>query len=584
MSDLIARLRKLRAKAESINVSLVDDLCSFYGHNKPVFRRLPTGSDEEGNVTTTCSCLMSLATSGKLIPGFIKIKDLESNAESEARDQIIEVFEQAVGAPWTSSGLPDLNAFSSLIVLRTAGILSHSGETPLKKPVLEMTHQSHDREGNVIKGAPARNLKEIAQKRFIETLPISFQVSSFPPTPAIGYWFVDAIDKLELTAEVDEARWVKIVRWASREFARQLSLVTSEHAARMDPVALAAAACLCTRLRRLIAEKNVAPLKRDALMAMLPTKIEVDKAILQSFESQQKSGIWPKYFPLFNYGKDEAGSNYFFSFELLEAIVGEFQKSDLLENGFVLDGIERALDWCSSNRLEYKIADTSYRGWNSGGQIGTLSEGKPESWATAVVHMFLWKLRVTLCWLIRKHILIKYGAGLREITKPDNDWNKYIDSPVKLPDEEETTVKKLLEDEILKQIKRGGSDARMDDKIMDRRSALLFGPPGTAKTSLVSALSSKIGWPLIELNPSNFLGQGLEHIYQQVEDVFNDLNDVWGAVIFFDEMDALAHSRTDTAIDVTRQLLTTSMLPKLSRLHGDRRVLFFMATNDSFRH
>jgi SpoVK/Ycf46/Vps4 family AAA+-type ATPase len=70
----------------------------------------------------------------------------------------------------------------------------------------------------------------------------------------------------------------------------------------------------------------------------------------------------------------------------------------------------------------------------------------------------------------------------------------------------------------------------------------------------------------------------LEQIYQQVETVFTDLNDLWGVVVFFDEMDALASKRTDT-IDVTRQLLTTSMLPKLSKLHGDRRVLFFMATN-----
>ena len=579
MSDLIARLRKLRTKAESINSTLVDDLYPFYGHKEPVFRRLPVGSDEEGNVTTTCSCLMSLATSRKLIPAFIKIKDLESEAEPEARNRIMEVFEHVVNASWTSSGLPDLNAFSALIVLRAAGILSQCAETPLTKPALDMTHRSYDKEGNVIKGEPARNLKEIALKEFIEDVPNSFKVGKFPPTPAIGYWFVDAIDKLGLTAEVDDARWKLITLWASQEFARQFSLVTSEVAARMDPVALAAAACLCTRLRRLIAEKSVAVGKRDELMKLLPTKIEVNKAILQALESQQRSGIWPKYFPLFNYGKDDAaGSNYFFSFELLEAIVGEFEKSDLLENGLVLDGIERALDWCERNRLEYKIHDNTYRGWNSGGQIATLAEGKPESWATAVVHMFLWKLRETLCWLIRKHTLIKYGAVLQEVTKPDEDWKKFIDSPIKLPDEV-TTVKKIIEEEILKQISKQGDDVQMDDEIAGRRSVLLFGPPGTAKTSLVSALSSKIKWPLIELNPSNFLGMGLEKIYKQVEDVFNDLNDVWGTVIFFDEMDALAHSRTDDTIDVTRQLLTTSMLPKLSRLHGDRRVLFFMATN-----
>lgn len=43
-------------------------------------------------------------------------------------------------------------------------------------------------------------------------------------------------------------------------------------------------------------------------------------------------------------------------------------------------------------------------------------------------------------------------------------------------------------------------------------------------------------------------------------------------------MDALAQKREE-GIDVTRQFLTTSMLPKLSMLHDEARVLFFMATN-----
>jgi len=49
-------------------------------------------------------------------------------------------------------------------------------------------------------------------------------------------------------------------------------------------------------------------------------------------------------------------------------------------------------------------------------------------------------------------------------------------------------------------------------------------------------------------------------------------------VVFFDEMDALAQRRAE-GIDVVRQFLTTSMLPKLTRLHDDARVIFFMATN-----
>lgn len=572
MSDLIARLRTLRTEAESVNATLVDDLKPFFGPGKPMFRRLPDSDEQRRNVTTTCSCLMSLATSGKIVEGFREIKSTNSDTEAQTFNR--EVFEHAVNSPWMSSGLDDLNAFSSLIVLRAAGILSRSNEGPSIKQTLNMVHSKHIwKDGEPRKVGPEQTLRQVAQDK-IKQVPDSFRVGAYPPTAAIAYWFAEATENLNL--KVSDARFEKVTIWASREFARQVSLVASEHDAMKDPMAMAAAACLSWRLRDQTAGKKAE--LRDRLMSILPTEIEIKRAVLRAFDSQQNTGIWPKYFPLFNYGMGEAGSNYFFSFELLEVILGEFEKSDLLEEKVVLDGIERALNWCKSNRLEYRSGNLTYKGWNSGGQITTLKEGKPESWSTAVIHMFLWKLQAALCWQIKKHTLIKYSAAPPEVIKPDDtQWDNFIDSPVSLPDEE-TTVKKLIGEEILEQIKKPGKDIQVRDRIEERRSVLLFGPPGTAKTSLVRAVSSRVGWPLIELDPSNFLGQGLENIYQQVEDVFTDLNDVWGAVIFFDEMDALASKRTDT-IDVTRELLTTSMLPKLSRLHGDRRVLFFMATN-----
>lgn len=581
MTDLIARLRNLRTKAASINATLIDDLSPFYGQKKPVFRRLPIGSDEEGNVTTTCSCLMSLATARKLIPSFIKIKKLKADAEDIARDQITAVFRHAVGSRWTSSGLPDLNAFSALIVLRAAGVLTRCPEAPLKELALAMTHPKDGGADIPITAKTNHTLKEIAKQIFIKDVPDSFRVSNFPATPAIGYWFVDAIDRLQLTSTVGEKKWNSITQWVSKEFARQLALVTSEHAAMMDPVAMAAAACLCTRLRRLLSEQDVVPSeKRDELMLEMPTRIEVERAILKAFEKQQDSGIWPKYFPLFNYGgQDEAGSNYFFSFELLEIVVGEFEKSDLLEDLSVLKGIEQALAWCDSNRLEYKVGETTFKGWNSGGQIMTLKEGKPESWATAVVHMFLTKLRSALSYSIRKQILAKYEATPPELVKKsDTDWEKQLDSPLKLIGEEDaTSVIKLVEDEIVSYVDDSSNDDP-DHKMGHRRSALLFGPPGTSKTSIVRALATRIGWALVELNPSDFLKQGLENIYSQTNEIFNDLSDLWRVVVFFDEMDALAQKRAE-GIDVVRQFLTTSMLPKLSRLHDDSRVIFFMATN-----
>jgi hypothetical protein len=565
MVEAIQNLRELRKKAASINATLVDDLKPFFVTDALVFRRLPTGSDDKGNVTNTCSCLMALATAEKLLD-FFKVHPTPSIVDAQVR--ITEIFENAVKTEWTSSGLKDDNAFSSLIVLRTAGLLSKSAEKPLTRPVLEMTHTTRQQmEDGSVKEGPTRTLKQIAIE-FGKKAPDSFRVDDYPATPGIAYWFVDAGENL--MPDIGETVWQKITEWSSESFARQVSLVSAQHDAMKDPVAMALAACLATRLRKIISAQAFT--NRDGMIQGLPTNIEVEQAVLNAFRFQEESGIWPKYFPLFNYKKGGAGSNYLFSFEVLEVIVHEFENSSLLEKEIILSGLARALDWCESNRLTYEHEGRVYQGWNSGGQITTLMQGKPEAWATAMVHMFLHKLRSALSVLIKRRTLLKYGVSPSGSNRPDSrEWEKFIDSPVRLRvDGRETTVKTLVQEQILNPIEN-------DKRIGERRSALLFGPPGTAKTSLVRAIAQKIDWPLVELNPSDFLKNGLENIYSQADSIFNDLNDLWHSVVFFDEMDALARKRAP-GLDVFRQFLTTSMLPKLSRLHDDARVLFFMAT------
>jgi SpoVK/Ycf46/Vps4 family AAA+-type ATPase len=75
-------------------------------------------------------------------------------------------------------------------------------------------------------------------------------------------------------------------------------------------------------------------------------------------------------------------------------------------------------------------------------------------------------------------------------------------------------------------------------------------------------------------------------VHARVDKVFNDLMDLRRCVVFFDEMDALAQTREGTSeaedsdsLDVTRLLLTTSMLPKLADLWERAGVIFLMATN-----
>ncbi len=112
-------------------------------------------------------------------------------------------------------------------------------------------------------------------------------------------------------------------------------------------------------------------------------------------------------------------------------------------------------------------------------------------------------------------------------------------------------------------------------------SFILYGPPGSGKTHAVSVMAQELGWPLISLSPSNFIRYGADKMEELALQVFEDLGELYHAVVFFDECDEIFRSRSDQSA-VSRNSLsfaTASMLPKLQALSKRQRVIFVLATN-----
>ncbi len=283
---------------------------------------------------------------------------------------------------------------------------------------------------------------------------------------------------------------------------------------------------------------------------------------------------------------------------MLEAILQEFPET-VREKG-LLDRLDHSLDWLERNRLEWR-GDNLFSGWNAGGDLPALQNGEPESWPTGVAHMFLHRLQTALSVQIQDLVLQKYRERVQRFSDLPLDsrmdsWNSYLDCDLPPLNAPRDTVKGLLQVEVLEPAEEAVKhhqesiaclvNGRLgpDFRLKERRSALLFGPPGTSKTSLAEAVAQRLRWTFVELTPSDFLKGGMEGIYERVNEVFDDLTDLFGAVILFDEMDALVQSREpgETApreLDVTQKFLTTSMLPKLLQLRKRGRTIFFMATN-----
>ncbi len=110
------------------------------------------------------------------------------------------------------------------------------------------------------------------------------------------------------------------------------------------------------------------------------------------------------------------------------------------------------------------------------------------------------------------------------------------------------------------------------------RSAILFGPPGTSKTSLIRALADVIEWKYVEIHASHFVAEGLTEVQKTADRIFRQLSELDHAVVLFDEIDELVRER-DMEKDAFGRFLTTSMLPKLAELWEARKILYFVATN-----
>ena len=114
-------------------------------------------------------------------------------------------------------------------------------------------------------------------------------------------------------------------------------------------------------------------------------------------------------------------------------------------------------------------------------------------------------------------------------------------------------------------------------------SPILYGPPGTGKTTLIGALASSCGVPLVSVTPSDIIVGGAEKLEQRARDVFRALALLTRVVILFDEFDPVLRAGRGKQKNLSVfEFLTPGMLPKLKDLHDQakrRSVAYALLTN-----
>lgn len=437
----------------------------------------------------------------------------------------------------TSAGLPDDNPYTVAWTLEALTALQPYSD-PLDPPDQERAAQIEEILTDALKNGGVR-------------------IDEYPPTAYLTQLVTRALDHRDkLTSLAKDA----VRKWALAELPRQINLVQA-NSKTADPFAVAYLAILVA---------GTTPRNETN-----PELTSIQRVALKTFfESQRKDGTWPLSRPLFHYKK--FGNAYCYEYEMLTQLLSERRLQDLLHD--YLPNLSAALE--SVSESAYSVQE-GVRAWTSGHhpQIEF-----PESWATASVYHFIHVLDRLLAEAVRLELFRYLDLPFPEPLPHERKGvfaKDFLDSSVNVKGKPQS-LKGFLLKEFVEPLAKEAENIANGGKFRKGipLSAIFFGPPGTSKTELSKQIADFLGWPLLAIDPSHLLRNGMDGIQAEANAIFRMLEETERIVVLFDEFDEFVRERGSSDAEQFSRLLTTAMLPKLVGIRKRRTLIFIIATNN----
>jgi len=255
-----------------------------------------------------------------------------------------------------------------------------------------------------------------------------------------------------------------------------------------------------------------------------------------------------------------------------------------------LGELDKLLDWIEQHQSVEIIADycnpetgqcygKPLRGWASPHMTATSSS--PMAWSTAQTLTCVMRMREVFQRLLHIDVLEEFEGKSNNGVIKYASWDRLLDTDLGDPTTECRTLKSVLDERMIVPFSDTipGTGSACVPKLGLAYSAILFGPPGTAKSTICEALAERMGWDFVVIDTANFLEDGLTNVASRIKYLFARLQSLNNCVILFDEIEEFCLDRETPGLGMESRLLTTSMLTQINDLRRAKKSIFFLATN-----
>lgn len=528
------QLAKLREYLKGILAAADRSLETFHVPNTGGFTHKIHSADpplpEKWSKSSTATCVAFLRATGRYEDKFWG-------------DERPELTKQIMENEWASAGLQADNPFTVAFLLEALADLE--AEEFLTKPQRRLVEKKLD----------------LLEKSVTGGEPGGVKLQDYDATAFLTYKVISALKRWNRSSSVQAV----VNDWAWNHLNKESFLVAagSPDADVFEVMYSVLVASTVTKL------DGMTPQQRFLLR----------HAIAEFFTAQRDDGAWPRSRPLFVYPR--YGHAYCFDYELLTSMLRDPQLRPFVYER--LGKLRRAAEGLDARKYPLEpteSAEDGSFGWASGHHG---ADPRPESWSTASALHFCFELNDLVAEAIRiatfRYAVAPYTPP-RHILSPSHRLPaEFLDSRIQLGGSSHVGLKKQIGEQFIKPLLDTQHRLLHGNSLPKETpcSAILYGPPGTSKTELASLIAEALGWPLLSLDPSHLTRQGLDHVHAEANRLFTFLQQCERIVVLLDEFDELMRDREDGELE--SRFLTTAMLPKLTALSKERRLVYLVATN-----